>query len=259
MLFGLEYNDILIFLLFFARILTAMTIFPILGSQSVPIQVKIGISIVLAMLLFSVLHEGYQLGEWSPLLFILNICKEVVVGLLLGFIPSLLFAGIELAGHLIAIQIGLGIVNVYDPQTQAQVSIIGQFQVFAASMFFLAINGHHLFIEGIYQSYRAVPLVMLQLESGLFDFNMDMAGNLFIAAVKVGAPLIVSLLLTSVALGLVARAVPQMNVFFVGMPLKIGVGFLILAASMPIFAYVFQTMVDQFEQDLLTVLKILSV
>lgn len=259
MLYGLEYNDILLFLLFFARILTAMTIFPILGSQSVPIQIKIGFSIVFSILLFSLLNNEYKLGEWSAFMFIFNIAKEVIVGLLIGFIPALLFAGIELAGHLVAIQIGLGIVNVYDPQTQTQISIIGQFQVFVASMIFLAINGHHLFIEGLYLSYRAIPINMLKLDSRLFEFNMGMASNLFVAAIKIGAPLIVSLLLASVALGLVARAVPQMNVFFVGMPVKIGVGFMILAASLPIFAYVFSNMVGKFEQDLMTILKILSI
>ena len=259
MLYGLEYNDILLFLLLFARIFTAMTIFPILGSTSVPIQVKIFTSIVLAILIYSSVEGTVQMGEWSAVAFIFNVSKEVVIGLLLGFIPTLMFAAIDLAGHLISMQMGLAIVNVYNPQTQDQASVISQFQVFVASMIFLAIDGHHLLLEGLFQSFRVVPVISLKLQAGLFDFSMGMATELFISAIKIGAPVVISLLLTSVALGLVARAVPQMNVFIVGMPLNIGVGFIIIAISLPIFAYVFDHMVNHLEQDMITVLKLLKV
>lgn len=259
MLLGFTYNDILLYLLLFVRVFTALTVFPILGSNNVPIQVKIYTGLVLAILLYNSVGTTAPLGEWSIMLFVFNVGKEVLIGLLLGFIPTVMFAAIELAGHLISMQMGLAIVNVYNPQTQTQASVIGQFQVFIASMIFLAIDGHHLFLEGLFQSYQVVPIIMLKLQAGLYDFSMAMATQLFISAIKIGAPVVITLLLTSVALGLVARAVPQMNVFIVGMPLKIGVGFIIIAVSLPIFGYVFNHMIKHFEQDMITVLRLLRV
>jgi len=189
---------------------------------------------------------------------ILNLSKEVLVGLILGFLASLIFAGVELAGQLISMQMGFGIVNVYDPQTSRQIPIVGQFYSYVAMMIFLAINGHHFLLEGIFQSFKTIPLSMATFRSSLVELNMSIAGTIFVSAIKIGVPVIVALLLTSIALGLVARAVPQMNVFFVGMPLKIGMGLLALAFSLPLFAYVFRYIFIQFQTDFFKVLRLLG-
>jgi flagellar biosynthetic protein FliR len=258
MIFGILYNDIILYVLVFARIASALSILPILGSQSYPAQVKIGLSLLFSFLLMPTLKTT-NVAEASSVLFLLmDISKEIVVGLLLGFLASMLFAGIELAGQLIAIQMGFGMVNVLDPQSFQQVSLISQVKVLIASMLFIAIDGHHFLLEGLYQSFTAVPLLGAKFPREIFEINMHVGAMIFISAVKIGAPVIVTLLLTSVSLGLVARAVPQMNVFFVGMPLKIGLGMAAMSFSLSFFAYAFRTFFDQFKVEYMSLIRLLG-
>ena len=189
---------------------------------------------------------------------IFNVGKEIIVGLLMGFISTLLFAGVEIAGTFAGMQMGFGIVNVIDPQTQQQVSIISQFQILMVSMIFLIIDGHHFLLNGLYQSFEAIPPVAARFRSVIFDISMKMAANIFVAAIKIGAPVIVALLLTSFVLGLIARAVPQMNVFIVGMPLKIAIGLMTLAFSLPFVTRLFKEMFIQFRVDFSTLLRAMS-
>ena len=153
---------------------------------------------------------------------------------------------------------GFGIVNVYDPQTSRQIPIVGQFYSYIAMMIFLAIDGHHFLLEGLFKSFKTIPLTSASFKSGIVEINMTMMSSMFISAIKIGIPVIVTLLLTSIALGLVARAVPQMNVFFVGMPLKIGMGMLALSFSLPLFAYVFRNVFIQFQTEFLKLLRLLG-
>jgi len=257
-MFGINQNQIVLFLLVFARVSAALAVFPIFGSNSIPLYTKIGAGLFLSFLIMPVVASTTLPQHLATAVIIFNVGKEVIVGLLMGFIATLLFAGVEIAGTFAGMQMGFGIVNVIDPQTQRQVSIIGQFQILMVSMIFLIIDGHHFLLSGLYQSFEAIPPVAARFRSVIFDINMKMAANIFVAAVKIGAPVIVALLLTSFVLGLVARAVPQMNVFIVGLPLKIGLGLMALAFSLPFVARLFEEMFIQFRVDFSTLIRAMS-
>ncbi len=257
-MFGFDQNDVILFVLIFARITTAFILFPIFGSNSIPSYGKIGACLFLTVLVFPLL-ENYQLDLFpSTSIIILSIAQEVLVGVIMGFVTVFLFASIEMAGQILSMQIGFGIVQVYSPESQGQVSIISQYKYLFAAMVFFILDGHLFLIEGLAKSFQTVPPLTAHFSKTLYTFNMQMASELFVASVKIGAPIIVALLLTSVALGLMARAVPQMNVFFVGMPLKISIGLLALAFSMPIFLYFFRKLVIEFKHDFLTIIKLLG-
>ncbi|NOY60342.1 MAG: flagellar biosynthetic protein FliR [Calditrichaeota bacterium] len=257
-MFGINQNEIVLFLLVFARISAALAVFPILGSNSVPLYTKIGLGLFLSFLIMPVVANTTLPQHLATAVIIFNVGKEVIVGLLMGFISTLLFAGIEIAGTLAGMQMGFGIVNVIDPQTQRQVSIISQFQILMVSMIFLIIDGHHFLLSGLNQSFEAIPPMAAHFRSVIFDINMKMTANIFVAAIKVGAPVIVALLLTSFALGLIARAVPQMNVFIVGLPLKVAIGLMALAFSLPFVTRLFEKMFIQFRVDFFTLIRAMS-
>ena len=252
-----SYKDIEIFVLVFARVSTFIVLTPILGAKGVPAIAKIGLSFLLAILIFPLLPKVSVAAPTKVLPFFLMLGKEVVVGLLLGFITVFIFASVQLAGELIGIQIGFGMANVVDPMSNAQISLIGQFGYFIAAMIFITIDGHLFLISGIRQSFEIVPLFSASFHSMLNQKIITMTGEMFIAAVKIGAPVITTLLLTSISMGILARTVPQMNVFFVALPLKIGIGLFILALSLPIIGHFFNLVFSKFQGDFNLIMRLL--
>jgi flagellar biosynthetic protein FliR len=175
--------------------------------------------------------------------FVLLAAGETAIGLVIGFSAQLLFDAVGLAGEMIGTQIGFGIVNVLDPTTNSQVSITSQYLNALALLLFLAINGHHWFLTAAVRSFEVLPLLGFHPSQGMADMVIMLTANVLVLAVRLSAPVVVTLLLLNVALGLIARTVPQMNVFIVGFPLQIAVGLFILGVSLPVF---FETLKSQF-------------
>ncbi|RKY58758.1 MAG: hypothetical protein DRP94_05490 [Candidatus Latescibacterota bacterium] len=241
---GLEW-----FFLGFLRVASMLAVMPIFGSRGVPIPVKVGAAFFLTLVLFPVVRtSGRPPGEVVQLSGMA--LKEVLLGLSVGFVSGMFFYGVELSGQVIGIQMGFGVVNVIDPQANVQVPLIGQFQQLLAGVLFLSMDGHHVLLEALAESFRSVPLGGWGPSVGLLEGVVRMGGMVFSLAFKFSAPVIAALLLSKVALGVLARTVPQMNVFIVGLPLTIGVGLLCLALSLPFFGYVFGKVVAQLARDL---------
>ncbi len=256
---GITQQDFILFLLVFTRVTTAFVIFPVFNSSMIPIQAKIGGALFITLLLLPLINHNIKITPPPDMTHIIfSISREVLVGLILGFLSSLIFIAIEIAGQLMSMQMGFGIVNVYDPDSNQQVPVVGQFYMLLSLMIFLAIDGHLFLLEGLNKSFAVVPLMRSNFHSALTEMFVTIGGGLFISAIKIGIPVIVTLTLTNIALGLVARAVPQMNVFFVGMPLNIGMGLLAMAFSLPLFAYLFRNIYVHFQNDFFKVLQILS-
>jgi flagellar biosynthetic protein FliR len=185
----------------------------------------------------------------------LGVIGEIILGVTIGLSVRLLFAGIQLAGQLAGFQMGLAIVNVMDPQTSAQVPILAQFNNLIAMMVFLAINAHHWFLRSLMESFRLVPPFNFTLNYSLVEHLMMLGGNMFIIALKIGAPIIATMLITSVALGLIARTVPQMHIFIVAMPLKILIGLLMLSLTAPYLSSFLHEVFRGLGRDIFLILK----
>jgi flagellar biosynthetic protein FliR len=161
--------------------------------------------------------------------------KEFITGILIGYVSYLIFTAIYLAGQIIDMQMGFGIVNVMDPVSNIQVPITSNFYFVLCMVMFLSINGHHLIIKALYDSFSFIPLGKTVFDSALLTDMTRTLGNIFILGFKISAPIVASMLIIDMALGVIMKTIPQLNIFVVGMPLKILVGFLILFAVMPIF------------------------
>ncbi len=171
--------------------------------------------------------------------------KEALVGLLLGLVGYIIMSAIQIAGSFIDFQMGFAIANIIDPQTGAQSPLIGQFFNMLAFLLLLAINGHHMILDGIYYSYQFLP--MDQFPSFTNDsfpqFIITTFTAVFAIAFQMAAPVVATLFLVDLALGITAKTVPQLNIFVVGFPIKIGVSFLVLFTMMAVMIQVIQKLI----------------
>ena len=241
-LFALIQNQVGVFLLIFVSVSGIFTTAPVFGARNVPTIIKAGMSLVFAVVLLPILSQQVITIPGSFFLYILLVIKEYSVGLIIGFATSLLFSAVQMAGHLIDTQIGYSMVNVLDPLSGQQVPLVGNFKYILALMVFLATNGHYMLISGLMSSFQIVPLTQIAFHATLPMLLINMIINFYIIAFKISLPVVGTILLMDVGLGILARTMPQMNIFIVGMPAKIFIGLFILSISMPFFVFLIEVL-----------------
>ncbi|WP_027352945.1 flagellar biosynthetic protein FliR [Desulfosarcina sp. BuS5] len=248
-------SQIQFFLLIFLRITSIMMVVPVFENRNIPVIFKVGLSFAVSIILFPLIKFDSFPVFTGLLPFALGVAGEIMLGVIIGLSVKLLFSGIQLAGQIAGIQMGLGISRVLDPNMGTQVSNIGQIFNLVALLMFLSINAHHFFLRAIADSFNMVPPLSFQFGNSLIEYLIILTGNMFIIAVKAGAPIMVALLLTSVAFGLVARTVPQMNIMIVAMPLKIAVGLLFLGITLPYLTSYFIQIFNNMGRDIYILLN----
>lgn len=255
--FGIDQREVEILILVFARISMVIAVIPIFGSTNVPIMVKAGLSAFLSVIVYS-FSEPSGIPEVLSIANLLSLLlREGLIGLLFGFITGMLFYAIQFAGHFISFQMGFAMVQIIDPQSQERVPIIGQFYFIMAILLFLLINGHHLILNALVESFRIVPIGTGILSGELTALLIKLTGNVFVLALKISSPILVTLFLTDVMMGIIARTVPQMNIFFVSLPLKIGMGMILVVSTLSLFPLLIEKLVREVGQNLSIVLRML--
>ncbi|MRH42274.1 flagellar type III secretion system protein FliR [Aquibacillus halophilus] len=234
------------FILILIRVTSFFVTLPIFSYRNIPTHFKIGFGFFLTWIMFYTISIPEIPIDGT---FILLILKESLVGLLIGLIAYIILSAIQIAGGFIDFQMGFAIANVIDPQTGAQSPLMGQYFYTIALLFLLAVDGHHLLIDGIFYSYQAIPIDSFIPfgEEGIAFFVIDTFNQMFIIAFQMAIPIVGCLFLVDVALGIIARTVPQLNVFVVGIPLKILVAFLAIFVSIAFYIMLIQ---DLFESML---------
>jgi flagellar biosynthetic protein FliR len=223
------------FLLVLARLAGLVVAAPVFGHLLVPVRVRAGLAIVLAAALAPAV--GRATPAFDSLWALAGaVVVESALGTLLGLVAQLLFAGVQLGGQIAGIQMGFGMVNLIDPQAHAQITVVAEWQQLIALLVFLVLDVHHLLIAAVLESFRIAPPGGVVLAGAGLEATVRLAGGLFVLGVRIAAPVMIALLLSNAALGLLARTVPQLNVFVVGFPLNVGVGLVMLGASLP-FTY----------------------
>jgi flagellar biosynthetic protein FliR len=186
----------------------------------------------------------------------LRLAGEIAIGVTIGLAVQMVFGGVQMAGQLLGFQMSFAITNIMDPAREAQVPLMSLFSHVLAMLIFLATNAHHLLVRAISESFELIPPLGFHYRQALVEQIMTLAGNMFVVAVKLGAPVIIVLLLTSVAMGLMARAVPQMHVFIVAMPLKIALGFFFLGLALPHMSWFLGQLFEANGADILSLLSL---
>jgi len=249
--------DVELFVLILVRISSMIFMVPIFNDKSIPAILKVGISLLLVFLLFPLLrHQPHPpLFAGGLVMALLLIVRELAIGITVGFMAAMLLASVQTAGQLMGFQMGFSIVNVIDPVSSVQVSIIAQFQYLVALLLFLSLGAHRWFIKAMNESFQLIPLGGFSLSNDLLQMLIHYSANIFVIAIKLGAPLMVALLLCNVILGVLARTVPQMNIFIVGYPLQIGLGLLVLAFSAPYMVAMFQGLYIKLFHDVFMIMQ----
>jgi len=228
---------------------------PIIGHDAFPVRIKAGLAVMLGVILIPLASQSPLPEINSVWVLALLAVKESLVGFIIGLFFSLLFVGIRMSGNIVGYQIGLLMANILDPEANSNVSMVGEFWYVVATLIFLAINGHHAIISAFRDSYALVPIGYFNFAGNAGELLIRYTAYAFVIAIKLAAPVIISLFLTSVALGVVARTVPQMNIFIVGIPIKIGVGFLVMAASLPVFRFMVVKMVNYLDSEVMVIIR----
>ncbi len=235
-LFNFSNEEFERFLYVFFRVSAFFIFVPIIGSRQFPVRMKIGLALLLSFMTFPLI-SGLPLPQPKGALDLsVYLFAETLVGLTLAFAMRMIFVAVQVAGTVVDFQMGFGVVNVIDPQTETQVSITAQFQNIFAILIYLALNAHHLTIYSIVESFQLINPMQFNFTEITMGFILKMFATTFMVAVKIAAPIMAILFLISVGLGLVARTVPQMNVFIVGFPLQIGVGLIMIGLTMTYFS-----------------------
>lgn len=245
------------FLLVFFRVGGILFSAPIFGNRSVPSHLKVGLALIISLIFAS----GKVIStDFHPEIYFLGIALigEVFIGVIIGFTARLIFTAVQLSGQLVGFQMGFAIVNVVDPQTGNQIPVIAQFENILAILIFLSINAHHWFLRATAESFALVPPFGFHYPSELAGEIMRLAGNMFVIAVKIGAPMIAVLFFTSMALGVIARTVPQMNIFIVAFPLKIAIGLIFLFFSLPLFVVLIRGLFGELGDVISHLLKLIG-
>ncbi|MHB1419369.1 MAG: flagellar biosynthetic protein FliR [Bacillota bacterium] len=249
----LDVAQVEIMLLILARMASFMVSSPIFSLGGIPALVKIGLAVLLTILLYPVIGNQVVVPQ-NLISLAIVLLGEVMVGLALGFVASLAFHGIRIAGELVDLHIGFSMANLLDPFSHFSTTLVGQFLYMWGTLLFLIINGHHSLLAAMARSYQIIPVAGATYHNQLTEEVVHLFAGTFALAFRVAAPFLAVLIISDLALGLIARTVPQLNVFMLGMPVKVVLALGGLSIAFPLLAIAMGGMFSQMEKDLLMIM-----
>ncbi|MDE7169924.1 MAG: flagellar biosynthetic protein FliR [Mucispirillum sp.] len=218
---------------------------PVFSGSALNNQVRIIITLIISMLILPVVTP-VTVTDPNVLWLTVSVAKEILIGVCIGGMTSLLFSALQMGGYLVDYQMGFSMVSVMDPTSNASISYSGQVYNILGTLIYLAINGHHIFLRAVAQSFNYMPAGDFRFNSEGLMFILSTFVKIFIVAIQITAPVFIALMVTNVIMGILARLVPQMNIMVVGFPVKITVGALMLIASMQLFYIAYEKIIFEY-------------
>lgn len=219
----------------FIRIGGMLFAVPVFGTRMMPVRIRIAFTLVLTAVIAPLLPTPPPIDIIS-LTGLLTTVQELIIGLMMGFVLQMVFSALVMAGEQIAMSMGLGFASLVDPANGVNVPVISQFYVIVASLFFLAMNGTMLITETLVQSFQLLPVGTGWLGKDTFWTLVNWGSQMFIAAIMIALPIVTTLLVTYMALGVMTRAAPQLNIFSVGFPVTMMLGFIAMTMTLENFS-----------------------
>lgn len=215
-----------------SRILGLLASAPVFGNAALPGQIRLiaGLAIALAVTLALPAQPAIAAGSWLGLVVM---AEQILIGVLLGFVLRIAFAAVDVAGELIGLQMGLSFATFFDPASGGQTPVITEFLGLMTALIFLGLNGHLLALSVLAESFTLLPVSTAPIHAATFSSLMAWSTILFSTGVLLALPLITALLIANIALGVLARIAQQLNLFAVGFPVTLALGFLVLMLSLP--------------------------
>lgn len=233
-------------LLAFVRIVLIFRQAPILGSNHMKNQIKIGLAATMAIVAFPNLPIPPDFPT-EIRGFIMCILSQVVVGLAIGFVSYLVMAAAQFGGEMMDIQMGLSAAATMDPSSGGTSKLLMRLNFYIAMLLYLGTNSHHDFLRALYHSFEVIPVTKYNVNGHLIQLFIDHTEDIFLIGLQIAAPPLATLFITQIAMGLLARVAPQMNVFMLSFPVNIGVGMMMLSVGLPMIE---ELLLQQFEVNL---------
>jgi len=226
------------------RIAALVMVAPITGSQSVPVRVRLIVAVAITSIVVPVLpaHPPVDPFTWPALAIIFH---QILIGVAMGFALQLVFGAVITGGQIIATQMGLGFASMIDPQNGVNVPVLSQLFLMMTTLLFLVLDGHLILIELLVESFHIIPIAPHGLDRDAFWAIATWGSQMFTLAVWLALPAVASLLVVNIAFGVMARAAPQLNIFAIGFPATVIMGFMVLMVTVPIVVPQFTHMVEQ--------------
>ncbi|VAW66331.1 Flagellar biosynthesis protein FliR [hydrothermal vent metagenome] len=231
----------------FVRISSMMMASPVFGARMMPVRIRIVLAMVMSALTIPLLPEMpvVELISFSAAGILL---QQIIIGVSMGFIVQMVFQSLVIAGEAIANGMGLGFARMVDPANGVQVPVISQFLIVMATLLFVILNGHLLLIQLVISSFETLPISSSGLSLPGLKAVVSWASQMFIGGLLIALPAVTALLVVNISMGVITRAAPQLNIFAVGFPLMILLGFVFLSATLPsMFAHFTRMLMDSFE------------
>lgn len=248
-------QDFVLLILIFLRVMSAFTAAPVFGHNAFPMLPRIFLAFLVSYIIKLTLQSHLPAVDITMSSLFTNGLKEIVTGLILGYMLQLVFYGISFAGSLIGFDLGFSLAELFNPGDDSDSNIMGQFFSMAALLVFFLVNGHHYLIRSLALSFTIVKPGAFVFTKPLYQILINGSGSVFVIALKIASPIIISFFLIHIAEGIIAKVVPQMQVFFVTQPLKAGAGLLLLASLIPVYIFVIKDMLKLYEDTLVAVIK----
>jgi len=227
----------------FIRIAALVSIIPILSAQIVPKRVKVGIALMLTVVIAPTLGPMPSIELFSAQGFLMCV-YQMLIGLAMGFTIRIVFSAFETGGHVIGQTMGLGYAQMLDPSNGVTVPVISQLYTIIGTLVFLALNGHLVVIDVLAESFETMPVALNTISTNGLWSIMDLSGWIFKGAVLISLPAVAALLLVNIAFGVMMRAAPQLNIFAIGFPLTLTLGFVFILVTLPMFLPQFTHIMD---------------
>lgn len=248
-------TDFVIVFLIFVRIISMMVAAPVFGQTSIPTLVKISLSVIISYITFLTLDKSSIVVDLNLVSLAVSALREAITGAAMGFMLNFVFQGVTYAGSIIGFEMGLMFSEVLNPFDDSSSNILGEFIFFGAIMVFFLINGHHYIITGVVASFHVVPIGKYTVTESSVQLLVKYAFSVFTIAVKIASPVIVSFFLIHLAESIVSKVIPNIQVFFVSQPLKIGFGLFLLGVLMPMYIFVLKGLLQNYENELYELIK----
>jgi len=237
-------EHILTLLVIMTRVGPLLFLMPVVGSSAVPPQVKVLFTLATSLILLPVVKVSAALLPTTAMGYAAFVSVEVAFGAILAFFARLVFDATDLAGQMVSISMGMGMAGTMDPENGTQVSLVGTLWNIVAILIFLGINGHHLFFRTLVESFAWVTPGSISLGQATLKGVLQGVVQMFVLGIQIMAPAAVALFLSHVAMGVIAKTVPQVPIMLVAMPLNIGTGFLFVGLSL---SYLLPLLVKNFD------------
>lgn len=217
------------------RILALISTAPILGDQQVPVRVKVGLALILTFIVAPTLdvQPGIEIASAAGLMVLM---QQILAGVAIGFTMRLILTAAEMSGEITGLQMGLGFASFYDAANASFTPVVGQFLTILLSLAFLALNGHLYMLEALVESFHTFPISTDVPHAIALHDMAAWGGSIFVYALQFSMPIIGALLITNLALAILTRSAPQLNIFQIGFPITLAIGFAALLLTIPYFA-----------------------